>query len=53
MQAVWTFLNDENGASAIEYALLASMIGVAAAAAMGTLGSAMPGPYQAATASLS
>ncbi len=37
------FLKDEEGASAIEYALVAALIGLAAAAGMTTLGTGLDG----------
>lgn len=43
--AVDAFIADENGVSAIEYALLAALIGVAASVAMGTLGKKIAGVF--------
>jgi pilus assembly protein Flp/PilA len=40
------FLRDDAGATAIEYAMIASGIGVAVAAAIVTLGSSVQGLYQ-------
>lgn len=39
MKFVKSFLNNESGATAIEYGLIAALIAVAAIAAMSTLGS--------------
>ncbi len=39
--AIRTFLNDESGATAIEYGLIAALISVAAIAAMGALGDSL------------
>ena len=39
--AIHTFLNDESGATAIEYGLIAALISVAAIAAMGAMGDAL------------
>ncbi|MEM7662524.1 MAG: Flp family type IVb pilin [Pseudomonadota bacterium] len=38
MQNFARFLKDESGATAIEYALIAALIGVAVATAVGTVG---------------
>jgi len=38
MNTLIRFINDETGATAIEYGLIAALISVAAIAAMGTLG---------------
>ncbi|MEO0883705.1 MAG: Flp family type IVb pilin [Pseudomonadota bacterium] len=40
MQNFARFLKDESGATAIEYALIAALIGVAIATAVGTVGTA-------------
>ena len=42
---VWRFARDEGGATAIEYALVASGIGVAAAGAIASLGTNVKGLY--------
>ena len=39
--AIRTFVNDESGATAIEYGLIAALISVAAIAAMGALGDSL------------
>ncbi len=39
--AIHTFLNDESGATAIEYGLIAALISVAAIAAMGAMGDSL------------
>ncbi len=39
--AIRTFLDDESGATAIEYGLIAALISVAAIAAMGALGDSL------------
>ena len=39
--AIRTFLNDESGATAIEYGLIAALISVAAIVAMGAMGDAL------------
>jgi pilus assembly protein Flp/PilA len=39
--AIKTFLNNEDGATMIEYGLLAALIGVAAITALGTLSTAL------------
>ena len=39
--AIRTFLNDESGATAIEYGLIAALISVAAIAAMGAMGDSL------------
>jgi pilus assembly protein Flp/PilA len=38
MKHVFALLNDETGATAIEYGLIAALISIAAIAAMGSLG---------------
>ena len=38
MKTLTRFLRDENGATAIEYGLIAALVSVAAIGAMGTLG---------------
>jgi pilus assembly protein Flp/PilA len=38
MFPLWRLLNDENGATAIEYGLIAALIAVAAVVVMGTVG---------------
>ena len=40
------FLNDESGASAIEYVLLAALIGIAIIGAAGAVGTALDGKLQ-------
>lgn len=47
------FLKDEEGASAIEYALVAALIGLAAAAGMTTLGTGLDGFFSELAAKLS
>jgi pilus assembly protein Flp/PilA len=42
---LWRFARDEGGATAIEYALVASGIGVAAAGAITSLGTNVKGLY--------
>ena len=39
--AIRTFLDDESGATAIEYGLIAALISVAAIAAMGAMGDSL------------
>jgi pilus assembly protein Flp/PilA len=46
MTLVRRFLHDDGGATAIEYAMIASGIGVAIAATIVTLGSSVQGLYQ-------
>jgi pilus assembly protein Flp/PilA len=38
MNSIKNFINDESGVTAIEYAMIAALIGVVAATAMGTIG---------------
>jgi len=45
MQVLRSFLRSESGATAIEYALVASGIAIAIAAAVGTLGAALDTKY--------
>ncbi|MGL4280310.1 MAG: Flp family type IVb pilin [Albidovulum sp.] len=40
-----TFANDESGATAIEYALIAALLSVAVIAALQTLGGKLSGTY--------
>ncbi len=41
MNTLISFIEDESGATAIEYGLIAALISVAAIASMGTLGTAL------------
>ncbi|HEX9173261.1 MAG TPA: Flp family type IVb pilin [Telluria sp.] len=43
--AVKTFVADENGVTAIEYGLIAALIGVAMAVAAGTVGTKIKGAF--------
>jgi len=45
-------LRDEDGVTAIEYALIASLIGVAAVTVMGTVGTNLSGTFSKIAASL-
>jgi len=45
MKTIIAFLKDESGATAIEYGLLASLIAVAAIAAMSTVGTKLSGAF--------
>lgn len=42
---IMTFLRDERGATAIEYALIASLIGLVIISAVGAVGSALNGTF--------
>ncbi|HEX8167095.1 MAG TPA: Flp family type IVb pilin [Beijerinckiaceae bacterium] len=46
------FVNDESGATAIEYGLIAALIAVAAIGAMGALGTKLGTTFNAVTAQL-
>ena len=41
----WKLINDKSGVSAIEYALIAALIAVAAISIMGTLGTNLSGTF--------
>jgi pilus assembly protein Flp/PilA len=45
MQSVVQFLNDESGATAIEYALIAAMIGIVVITALVAAGNAITGKF--------
>ena len=47
------FINDESGATAIEYGLIAALIAVVIIAAVGALGTQLSGTFDAVTAGLS
>jgi Flp pilus assembly pilin Flp len=47
MRALWKLLRDDRGVGAIEYALIASLISVAAVAAFDHMGSAVEQKYEA------
>ena len=53
MQTFVSFIGDEDGATAIEYGLLAALISIAAIAAMGLLGNHMSTNYSKVAANLS
>jgi pilus assembly protein Flp/PilA len=44
-KAIKTFLKDENGATAIEYGLIAALVAVAIVAALTTLGNGLSGLF--------
>jgi pilus assembly protein Flp/PilA len=48
-----TLASDQTGATAIEYALIATLISVAAITAMGTLGNSISGSFETASTALS
>jgi pilus assembly protein Flp/PilA len=50
--AVKTFAADENGVTAIEYGLIAALIGVGVAATAGPLGTAVKGAFESITTSI-
>lgn len=45
MQAIRSFLNDENAATAIEYGLIAGLIGVVIITAVTSVGTALTGKF--------
>jgi pilus assembly protein Flp/PilA len=47
ISAVKTFAADENGVTAIEYGLIAALIGIAAATAAGTVGTKLTSLFEA------
>lgn len=49
---VTRFLNDESGATAIEYALIAAGIGIVILTGIGTLGTALNGTFTSVSGSL-
>ena len=42
---IMSFLRDESGATAIEYALIASLIGLVIVGAVGAVGDSLPGVF--------
>jgi len=52
MGRIVAFMNDESGATAIEYGLLAALISIAAIAAMSAVGTALSGTFSTVAASL-
>ena len=52
MTKIYAFLNDESGATAIEYGLLAALISIAALAAMKTVGTKLSTTFSKVGASL-
>ena len=45
MSKIYAFLRDENGTTAIEYALIAAGISIAIVAAVGSLGTTLNGTF--------
>jgi pilus assembly protein Flp/PilA len=45
MRKLWTLAADENGATAIEYGLIAALIAVAGIATMGALGNSLSNTF--------
>ena len=52
LDLILCLLRDEDGVTAIEYALIASLIAVAAVTVMGTVGTNLSGTYSQVAASL-
>jgi len=52
MNTLMRFINDETGATAIEYGLIAALISVAAIAALGTLGKTLSSVFTNVNASM-
>lgn len=52
MNKIKTFLRDESGATAIEYGLLAALIGIVIAAGAGTVGTQLKATFAKITADL-
>ena len=52
MRYLYAFLNDESGATAIEYGLLATLISIAAVAAMQAVGTSLSTTFSAVANSL-
>lgn len=46
MNSIKKFINDESGVTAIEYAMIAALIGVAAVAVLKTVGTNVTGVFQ-------
>ena len=52
MKSMMSFIQDESGATAIEYGLLAALISIAAIAAMKVVGTKLSGTFSKVAASL-
>ncbi len=53
MKTIMQFINDESGATAIEYGLIAGLVSVAAIGALTLMGGSLKGMFEAVEAALS